>query len=363
MQNLTKLENLYLDRNRIESIEPLRHLQNISYGDLFSQEIILPTVQLAPTETSITVENVIKDENGNYVTNIDAEYDGGTYDPKTNIVRWDNLTEDVSQVEYFFSHVNDNITFNGTVIQPIEWVTEKETPEEKTVQLNKETPIFANETLTIGDTGATITAPANLPDGTTIEIKLANEENFVKNAANLERAGDVFTITLNIDSFDGEFTLSIPYEGNYTEKDGLGIYYYDGTKWVKQDGEINNVNKTITIYPEHFSTYGVFVEKNSDTVPEENDDNENERTEQRSDDETEGTNETEEEIERKEEDKQVNVTVEGSDDDNKNAENAGDNTLPKTASSFFNWILAGLLALTAGIVGVVVQRKHALARK
>ncbi|MEJ8777933.1 DUF4430 domain-containing protein [Pseudogracilibacillus sp. ICA-222130] len=137
-----------------------------------------------------------------------------------------------------------------------------EEPKETILPFNKEVTAHSKEIFEIADTQNTVTMPSNLPENTTIQVKdVTKETDLVDN--NLSVAGNVLSFTLNHQATSEdpfELTMSVNENVDLTKQD-VDIFYYDEEKnqWVKQNGQIDQDKRTITIHPTDFSTYGVFA--------------------------------------------------------------------------------------------------------
>src|SRR5699024_8609636 len=116
---------------------------------------------------------------------------------------------------------------------------------------------------------------------------------------------------------DYEFTLGVNDEA--VDKD-TAIYYLNEDKREEQDGSVDGERNIISTNVSHFSTYGVFIDETPAGADEDDED--------------------------------PTIVVEGDDDelddDTVVVESDDDNTLPSTATSTFNWLLGGFMAVVAG---------------
>lgn len=239
------------------------------------------------------------------------------------------------------------------------------------------TPIQPKQTIKIGDTGSTIVAPADLPEGVSIVIKKVKEtDKIVKDATKLEAAGDIYTIELeNYDrnKTDGTFTLTLNY--NKDTEGTPAIYYYneDTREWEKRDGTIDKATGTISLEVEHFSTYGVFVaaiEKGEPTSLESKGPKENPKGDLKEESKKD-PNELTPIVPNLDYKKGITITpidedVDSDDKDGKRDKDKADEAvasndaekLPITTTSIYNFITVGLLLIfTGAIVAVVFRRK------
>src|SRR5699024_9357129 len=117
-------------------------------------------------------------------------------------------------------------------------------------------PIKPNEKLKIPETNSILTVPSNLPENTTIIIKDVTNDTNVPQESGLIVAGTVLSINLNNQDIDANdpfmLTMEISDDIDLTKYD-VDIYYYDeiSEKWIKQNGAIDKINRTITINPIH----------------------------------------------------------------------------------------------------------------
>jgi len=124
--------------------------------------------------------------------------------------------------------------------------------------------------------------------------------------------------------------------------------YYDNendAKWEAQNGTMDTSNNTITINPDHFSTYGVFALKEEDKPG----------------DDPKGNGESEGSAPNGDGDNGNGkpIIVDGDPDDH-DTKGTGDEVLPKTATNTFNMIAVGLILLVLGGISLVFIRRRAL---
>src|SRR5699024_5020597 len=126
-------------------------------------------------------------------------------------------------------------------------------------------------------TNSTLVIPKSVKENTTIKIQdvtkeEATEETLPKNNQ-LRIAGKILSITIDDVTVtkDDPFILTLPIDKtvNLATED-VDVYYYDEAKkeWIKQNGELNENERTITIKSTHFSTYGVLATKKEPEEPE-----------------------------------------------------------------------------------------------
>lgn len=133
------------------------------------------------------------------------------------------------------------------------------------VDLDKEIGVKSGDTIILETENmkTTVTMPSNLPEGTIFKIRDAKEQEPVANAKNLHLIGPVFNFTLILSDGEDEledFVLVFPYDRENSNPNNIDVYYYDELlgQWIAQDGEVDELNGTITIKVNHFSIYGVF---------------------------------------------------------------------------------------------------------
>lgn len=119
-----------------------------------------------------------------------------------------------------------------------------------------ETSVSANQVVKLQDTKASITMPADLPEGATITIELEEEPAQNKNH---KKAGDVIKVDLKGADGVGGFVLELGYDPDFNE---VAVFYLkeNTDEWELIGGEMNPETDTIRVTVDHFSTYGVFAE-------------------------------------------------------------------------------------------------------
>lgn len=193
LSNLNNLETLYAHNNQIGDLSPLQNLTNLS--DLRAQNQIIELEKINLNSTSLEIENKIKNLNGEIVDNIHM-INYGAYNPKTNLVKWENINStDILKYEFSESINNGSDTniFSGTVNQPIEQ------------SINTEPVIIAEDkTLTVGDKFNPLEGVSAFDeeDG---EIKLT-EDNIISNDVDMSQAG-TYSITYKVTDSQGASAL------------------------------------------------------------------------------------------------------------------------------------------------------------
>lgn len=129
---------------------------------------------------------------------------------------------------------------------------------------NEGTKVYPGEQVTIGDSGAVLTMPDDLPVGTTLKVTDVSNSDEVVNAPDLILAGEVYHFDIQYPDGQapkGKFTLTLTYDAAKYSPDQVDIYYYNEKtgKWEKLNGKVDPENGTITVEVTHFSTYGVFA--------------------------------------------------------------------------------------------------------
>ncbi|MGM8212207.1 leucine-rich repeat domain-containing protein, partial [Virgibacillus sp. W0430] len=135
-------------------------------------------------------------------------------------------------------------------------------PIELSIPLGTKTEVFPGQIGTVENTGTTITFPSDLPLFTLVTITDQGETAIVTDAEGIERAGDVLEFHfeyLEGQSFYDSFELTMSYGNGFSTE--VDIYYYNEVLklWEVQNGIMDVSENTITINPNHFSTYGVFA--------------------------------------------------------------------------------------------------------
>ncbi|WP_407272145.1 PA14 domain-containing protein [Radiobacillus sp. PE A8.2] len=126
----------------------------------------------------------------------------------------------------------------------------------------KSVAVSASKEYTIEGTNAKVKMPADLPEGTTVQVRKVTPDTTNKG---LKVAGDVlefiFEYPTGASAPTGSFTLVLGYD-NDADASRVAIYYYNEATgdWEYKGGDVNEENQTITLEVPHFSTYGVFVE-------------------------------------------------------------------------------------------------------
>src|SRR5699024_665300 len=145
-------------------------------------------------------------------------------------------------------------------------------------------------------------------------------------AEGLKAAGDIVDVEIILpegaEEPKGDYELTLGVNDDAADKDAA-IYYLNEDKWEEQGGSVDGEHNTISTNVSHFSTYGVFI------------------------DETPAGD-----------DEEPTIVVEGDDDKLDNDEEEDDdNILPSTATSTFNWLLGGFMAVVAGAAGLFTRNR------
>lgn len=188
-------------------------------------------------------------------------------------------------------------------------------------------PVYAGTLVELKGTNTTIQLPNDLPEGTMLHVESVNNID----TSELVQAGEmynfVFTYSKGYEDYTGDFILTM---GVDEHAENVFIYHYNeqNKEWEHIGGDIRDGQITATV--NHFSIYGVFAE-------------ETDNTEQPSVDNGEA-----------EDNDKDRVIIEDNDKHDKK-ETA---LLPKTATSYYNWLLIGsVLIVLAGIL-LWINRKR-----
>ncbi len=280
-----------------------------------------------PTEVDITL-------NDDSTQNIDVVWDDG-----------DPAYDKSVAGDYIFTGTLDLPT--GVVNTNDVEVTVTVAPQQLILPLGIKTEVFAGQVGTIEGTDTQITFPHDLPSGTFVMITDVSGEGFVTNAEGIERAGNVLDFKFDYpsgQSYTGSFELTMSYGNGFATE--IDIYYYNenDAKWEAQNGTMDTNNNTITIHPDHFSTYGVFALE-----------------EDKPGDDPKGNGESEGSAPNGDGDNGNGkpITVDGGSDEN-DIKGTGDQVLSKTATNTFNMIAVGLILLVLGGISFVFIRRRAL---
>ncbi len=183
-----------------------------------------------------------------------------------------------------------------------------------TIQIGEAVAVVPGEIFIVEGSSASIKMPDDLPAGTTVTVvKVTDIEH-----AGYEVAGDVYTVEFtnpNGTTVEGSFTLTLGYDADTYDADDVSIFYYneETEAWEEQGGVV--ADGVITLDVPHFSTYGVFAEEDPAGSPNENE------------------------------------------DDSPGADNDQDE-LPDTATSTYNWMLAGVILLGLGLAFTAKLRRN-----
>ncbi|WP_250674610.1 immunoglobulin-like domain-containing protein (plasmid) [Paraclostridium ghonii] len=127
LHNLENLAFLNLNGNSISDLSPLSGSNNLSELSAIDQKIVLDSIKIdkAPVKVKNSVINI--DKTVLDISNNDIS-SGGSYDSSTTTVQWSSVNGDL---KYSFKYsppiysykMPESFRFNGTVIQPYEYVT------------------------------------------------------------------------------------------------------------------------------------------------------------------------------------------------------------------------------------------------
>lgn len=225
------------------------------------------------------------------------------------------------------------------------------------IPLDVKTAVFAGQIGQVEGTGTTIEFPSDLPNGTFITVTDQGGASIVSDLTELERAGDVLDFEFDYpagESYVENFELHMSYGNGVATP--VDIYYYDETtqEWVAQNGTMNPSENTITIEPEHFSTYGVLA-KAEEEQPGTHDPNNGEREELPN-----GSNdELGDDSGDKDKDKDSLVEKVSKDDEKLTTEKKQEgDILPKTATNTFNLLMIGFGLLVLGSVLYFIRTRQ-----
>lgn len=333
---------------------------------VFTGVLDLPTGVVNPNNVEASVKVIVGDS---YVTDVadiaNIVVTNGTdksdlgLPTEVEITLNDGTTQNVDVVwddgdPAYDKSVAGNYVFTGTLDLPTGVVNTNDVevtvtvaPQQLILPLEIKTEVFAGQVGTIEGTDTQITFPHDLPSGTFVTITDVSGEGFVTNAEGIERAGDVLDFKFEYpsgQSYTGSFELTMSYGNGFATE--IDIYYYNenDAKWEAQNGTMDTNNNTITIHPDHFSTYGVFALE-----------------EDKPGDDPKGNGESEGSAPNGDGDNGNGkpITVDGGSDEN-DIKGTGDQVLPKTATNTFNMIAVGLILLVLGGISFVFIRRRAL---
>ncbi|MDL4843161.1 glycoside hydrolase [Aquibacillus rhizosphaerae] len=259
-------------------------------------------------------------------TKLAEELDEGSYTEAS----WSNLLTDLDNAQQVLddasatqSEVDQAIDSLQTAMDSLVVIEDKE------ISVGETNQVFAGTTVSIENTDTKIKLPADLPEGTTLMVE--KEELGNTSEQGIEIAGDVFTFTFSFptgsESYTGDYLLTMGYDENDVESDEVAIYYFNESNenWENKGGKVEDGIIKLTV--NHFSTYGVFAEVDTDVS-----------------DGQDGVNSGEEKEE---------IT----DQYEKNVEKGSGDELPETATSTYNFLVVGLLLLTSGATFIFIQRR------
>ncbi|WP_194842050.1 Ig-like domain-containing protein [Gracilibacillus salitolerans] len=134
------------------------------------------------------------------------------------------------------------------------------------IKIGEETPVFAGTTIEVEGTNATITLPDDLPTGTTVTINRLETEDIQHSG--YEIAGDVLDVHFEYPenkSSEEPFNLTLGFDEEKYSENMVSIYYFNEEKgeWEARGGEAEN--GLITLSVPHFSIYGVFAQSKTDS--------------------------------------------------------------------------------------------------
>ncbi|GAA0715733.1 hypothetical protein GCM10008904_32870 [Paraclostridium ghonii] len=126
LHNLENLAFLNLNGNSISDLSPLSGLNNLSELSAIDQKIVLDSIKIDKTPVKIKNYVINIDETVIDISNNDIS-SGGSYDLSTTTVQWSSVNGDL---KYSFKYsptissykMPESFRFNGTVIQPYEYV-------------------------------------------------------------------------------------------------------------------------------------------------------------------------------------------------------------------------------------------------
>lgn len=154
--------------------------------------------------------------------------------------------------------VDDALQSIDKAIKNLETIDNSET----IIDPEQETPVHANETVTVEDKEnvVSITLPENLPDGATIRVDFIEQEDAEEGG--MIAAGTFVDVHLNLPEGDTdvrEYKLTLQVNDDLADET-TGIYYFneENGEWEYVGGDMND-DGTITAIVNHFSKYGVFV--------------------------------------------------------------------------------------------------------
>jgi len=223
------------------------------------------------------------------------------------------------------------------------------------IEEDEQTPILPGQTGIVSEGNASVTMPADLPEGTEILVEYIDEDDLptieAEDGYTLIVAGEIVQITLTFpggeEEFEGDYRLTLGVDDEFIEED-VYIYYYneDTDLWERREAEVTE--DTITAEVSNFSLYGVFtVEELDESGPP-------------------GELEDPEEPGEKEPDESENVvppekTADGSDEteeptDSENNEDLGKSELPETGADT-TYISLGAILLIIGLGLVYYEKK------
>lgn len=335
--------------------------------------IIMQTIRTVVDPSEITVDNGTELADLNLPETVPVAFTNGRV---RNIeVVWD------SGEPVFAGDIPGTYTFTGSLELPID----VENPNKLTTQIavtvnepiddggnDKPDGDAADQVVTPGETvevGAgnivfvkgtepVIIMPENLPEGTTIHVTLLDEKDLEPLAGHV-LVGNGIAVNLQLpDDFTGDidnFTLIMSYDNETYNADQVDMYYFnESTKeWEKQNGDVDDAKGMISLEVPHFSTYAVFAEVDEGTEGEDPNGEDPEKDDEDPNGEGPGQDNGEDpngEGSEKDNGKDPNHDKAGNGDKNGNGQ-----TLPKTATSVYNWLMIGGFLLIIGI-GIMLYR-------
>jgi len=249
-------------------------------------------------------------------------------------------------------------------------------------------PVSKGEKVEIKNTKSKVILPNELPDGTKLTVTVPSKEKAPSEDEKLELAGDWFDFQFE---FEGTESHKGIYELTLGVKDGVdfekaNIYYFNETKqvWELKEGVKDPVDRTITIFVNHFSMYGVFIksdeidDSNDNGIPGKEDPDKKDPSKENPDKEdpskenpdkkdpsienppkenpgkeniSGGISSTEDHLNKEKRSKEDKVDI---DDES----SKGDKILPKTATNLFNLMLLGFVLLVIGGTIVWIRREN-----
>nr|WP_246569899.1 leucine-rich repeat domain-containing protein [Lentibacillus saliphilus] len=380
LNNLTKLERLYAGNNVIESVSALhQHHQltgvnvrnnaitdlsplayvadQLKWLDATNQKITLGVKNIFETTTSMFIRNMVTGLDGQLVSNITPSDSGVYNEPR---IAWAGLIGFVDTERSFqFSHMISNelendLEFSGTVIQPINWV-ENTSPvisaDDRTIQVGDSFDPLEGVTANDAEDGD-ITVHIQVIQND-VNVDVPGQYQVAYRVVDSHGGTDDKTITVTVEEIDGDNPIQNepPQIDAHDKTIAVGSDFDpldDVTASDAEDGDLTDELKVIqndvdTDVPGAYDVVYEVTDSADETtrlsivVTVEAKEKENPEEEQK--DPT------------KESDEQSNKT-----DVKKDPEDE-EGTLPKTATSIYNWLLVGVVCIVVGLSTVVIRRR------